>query len=146
MFYLEEETKDMKLAKAAGFKDCSGVCPEALEFRYAAFSREAALANLKGFKLVYFGGPDAAKDQGFDDLLVGAMSQDLNQKIQGLIGTLEATLEGAPSFEAALGPGGDPEPVKQAYLQAKALGDVLKTDFLSVLDLELPQRAEGDND
>jgi hypothetical protein len=40
----------------------------------------------------------------------------------------------------------DPATVVTAHDGVKALLDLFKTEFIGVLDLDLPQRAEGDND
>ena len=38
------------------------------------------------------------------------------------------------------------EELRAAHTAIQAVTDILKTDFLSVLDLEAPDRAAGDND
>ena len=40
----------------------------------------------------------------------------------------------------------DPAGVKALYDSLRVIVVLLKTEFISVLDLELPKRVEGDND
>ncbi len=147
MFYLEKETKDMKLAVPAGLSKCADMtCPEALEHPYADFALEASLANHKAFQKLYLGNaPGEPEAKGFDDLLIDLGQTELDAEIKRLIneaiaahdaieGTLSEALEN------------DLPKVIALYEASQALGRVLKTQFVGVLDLEIPQRAEGDND
>jgi uncharacterized protein len=40
----------------------------------------------------------------------------------------------------------DPASVEALYFALKDVADLLKSDFITTLDLELPQAVEGDND
>lgn len=151
MFYIEKETKDMKLAIPAGLSDCTAdTCPEALEHPYANFSLEASRANHMAFKAIYFGHLDEASQKsaevkGFDDLLAEAGHAELDQRIQAQLDEIIAAHDAIDtSLEVALEE--DLPKVIALYESSQQLGVLLKTQFISVLDLELPQRAEGDND
>lgn len=147
MFYVEKETKDMKLAVPVGKTDCdTDTCPEEAESQFARISAAQVLANLRAFQVAYLGNAPGEEDRpGFDDLLVDVGAADVDMQMQSLIAdaitraeALDASL--VKSLEV------DPQKVNDLYDACKALGDLLKTQFISVLDLELPQRAEGDND
>lgn len=147
MFYIEKETKDMKLAVPVGKTDCdTNTCPEEAESQFAKISAAQVLANLRAFQVAYLGNAPGEEDKaGFDDLLIDVGAADVDMQMQSLIAeaitkaeALDASL--VKSLEA------DPQKVNDLYDACKALGDLLKTQFISVLDLELPKRAEGDND
>lgn len=143
LFYLDKETKDTKLSIPAGFSaECATPpCLEALESPHALRSREHILANLHGLRAIYLGGDGL----GFDDLLRGmsadALADDMTARINAAITAVEAI---PGTLESAI-VSGAPE-VQSAFDAIRAITDLLKTQFVSVLDLELPQRAEGDND
>ncbi len=146
MFYVEKQTKDMKVAQPAGISGCEeATCPESLESRYASRSKENAIANLKALQWLFHGGPDATADLGFDDILsdmgASALADDFTVALTSSIETL-STMEG--SFADALV--NDPEKMATAYAAVKSVSDLLKTEFVSTLDLEIPNRAAGDND
>ena len=151
MFYLEKETKDMKLGEPIGLINCEGVqCPAdatKLEFQIAPASKASVLANLRGFELIYHGGdpattPDA---KGFDDLVRALGQGALADAVEADLKAAREAIEAIPGdLQEALV--NDPEAVITAFEKLKAMLDRVKTEFISVLDLELPQRAEGDND
>ena len=144
LFYLEKETKDMKLAQPAGLKDCDAMtCPAALESPWSGTSRDNILANLAGFELVFTGGPGDVP--GFDSLLVAAGQKALAEAMTSDIATARAKLQGLdPDLAVQLVQ--DPDAVVDAHGALQGLVTRLKTEFVSVLDLELPRRVEGDND
>lgn len=145
MFYLDKETKDMKLAEPIGITGCDAArCPESVESRWAAASKAHLLANLEAFQQLFLGGT-ATDAPGFDDLLV-------EMGASGVADDMRTAIADAISATAAI-PGSlreavdaDPEAVVAAHTAVRGVTDILKADFLSVLDLEAPNRAEGDND
>lgn len=147
MFYLDKEAKDMKVAQPAGLANCGAdTCPEALESALAAHSRENLLANLLAFEQLYRGlGPDGQDGAGFEELLEALGAQQLVQDLDAALLRARALLEQDPMPFAQLLEQ-DPGRLVEIYQGLKALTDLLKTQFIGLLDLELPQRAEGDND
>jgi len=143
LFYLDKETKDMKLAVPAGISaDCAAeTCPELRESLYADRSREHVHANVRGFAEVYRGG----EGYGFDDLLraegATTLADDLDAAIDDALAAIDA-VDGSmvDALEA------DPGAMQASYDAVKRITDLLKTELVTVLDLELPMRAEGDND
>lgn len=151
MFYLDTETKDMKLAEPAGIavNACATVgepCPEELESPRARHSKENVLANLRGFQMLYLGqGPDGADGVGFDDFLravdAGELAGDMDARITAAIAAVEAI---PGSLEDALE--SDHQAVVDAHAGVKGVTDLLKTQFLTVLGLDLPDGGASDND
>jgi predicted lipoprotein len=147
LFYLDYRTKDVKLAVPAGLSpDCAAAsCPEQVESPYAKLSRLQIEANLEGAALVLFGGaagdPDAL---GFDDLLAGLGAGDLG--LAAAFDGARAALGAIADDDLAVAVVRDPAGVKAAHAALKAVTDILKSQLVSVLDLELPQIVEGDND
>ena len=142
MFYLDKETKDMKLGIPPGITGCAeATCPDDLEARWSSGSAANILNNLRGFESLYLGG----EGNGFDDLLVSIGADDLDTSMRSAITDAIAALE---PFGDDLGDDIDTnlQSVIDAYDAIKAITDLLKTQFVTVLDLDLPQRAEGDND
>lgn len=146
--HVENEVRDMKLARPLGLLDCpaGSVCPELLESSFAHRSRRNVEANLRGFrKLMYGCGPDD-EGPGFEDLL-----RSLNQG--GVADRMRQSDEQTTAALAAVAPDdfrttltADKAKVTAVYDGLSTLTKVLKTEFLSVLDLELPMSLEGDND
>ncbi len=146
MFYVEQETKDMKLAVPAGLIDCAAdACPQDRESLYAGLSKEHIVANLEGFRRIFAGGDPDGATVGLDDLLEsmgqGELATRLDAEliaaaaaVQDLQGTLLEAVTNAP------------QSVLAAYDVVRIPIQTFRTEVLSVLDLELPQRAEGDND
>lgn len=146
MFYLEKETKDMKLATPLGITGCANEqCPERLESPWALRSKEHVVANLRGFQALFLGGDPGGEDLGFDDLLRDMGADDVAEDMAGALAAAIEANEAVPgTFVDALT---ENEPaMREAFDRTQAVTDLLKSDFLSVLDLEAPDRAAGDND
>jgi len=146
MFYLEKETKDMKLATPLGISGCSTEqCPDRLESLWAFWSKEHVIANLRGFQSLYLGGAPGDDGLGFDDLLRDMGADDVADDMEtALTAALDATEAVPGTFREALT---ENEPaMREAFMAVQVVTDLLKSDFLSVLDLEAPDRAAGDND
>ncbi|AKT39420.1 imelysin family protein [Chondromyces crocatus] len=147
MFYVEREVKDMKLGRPLGvWGECASTsCPEAVESRYALIAAEHVKNNLIGFRRL-FAGCEESENIGFDDLLVsigaGSLAERMTADVDGAIATAEAMsnpdlVEGLSTRRSE---------VEALHASVKRITDALKTEFVSVLDLELPQVVEGDND
>lgn len=145
-FYIEKETKDMKLAIPAGIIACdTDACPEAVESPWAGRSLDHIRANTVAMQRLFHGGDPAGTDPGFDDWLteLGAdaladrMAADFTDVLEAL-DAIDLPLEQAVVEQ--------PERVDAAHTALRTLVTDLKTQFITTLDLELPARAEGDND
>lgn len=144
LFYLDKEIKDAKLARPLGYVECNqSVCPEAVESPWAHRSNENLRANLIGFRRIFNGCSEA--DLGYDDWLREAGAGDLSARMTSALNAAIDRVErlGAPLEQIVLS---DVTPAEELYATIKALNDVLKTEFVTVLNLELPRIVEGDND
>ncbi len=148
VFYVEREVKDIKLATPLGLRDCAAPpCLDKLESNFASHSAANVRANLEGARQLLEGCDDEAfSGVGFDDLLVArgasGLAAEFKSHAEATVAALDA-LEGA-DFEEVLVT--EPERVRAVYDALKGITDILKSEFLTVLDLELPMGLEGDND
>jgi predicted lipoprotein len=145
LFYLEKEVKDLKVGRAIGLTMCEmATCSSSLESQYALASTSHLVENLAAFRLAFTGCgmPDGA---GFDDWLTEAGADELRMRMLAALTETEAL---AATFDQPLQVVLAEEPERLAELHAtmKGVTDLLKTEFVSVLNLELPMSAEGDND
>ncbi|HZO11796.1 MAG TPA: imelysin family protein [Polyangiaceae bacterium] len=148
LFYLDIKTKDVKLAVPVGLTDCAtAICPEALESTYAGFAKDEVRANIVGFARIFHGGAREDADAlGFDDWLVAAGAPELAERMGDDIEAALAAVDAIEEDDLADALVADKASVESLYLATKAITDELKSQFVTVLDLELPQGAEGDND
>jgi uncharacterized protein len=147
LFYVEHEVKDVKIARPLGLRDCpTATCPELLESPFAARSKANVRANLVGFRRIIEGCGPGFEGYGFDDLLEAVGAGPLAAKLRDRGAAAQASLEAIdePDLKEALV--ADPPSVRAMYDGLKGVTDVLKTELMTVLDLELPKSLEGDND
>jgi predicted lipoprotein len=144
LFYLDRETKDAKLARPLGLSDCDDpTCPDNLECGWSQTSAANVVGNIDAFTQVFTG----ATGLGFDDLLVEVGMESLATRMIDLLEEARQTCSDTGTYETELSK--DPPntaPAQSCYDALKQVTDLFKTQFLSVLDLEAPNRAEGDND
>jgi hypothetical protein len=131
-----------------GLTDCAtAICPEALESTYAGFAKDEVRANIVGFARIFHGGAREDADAlGFDDWLVAAGAPELAERMGDDIEAALAAVDAIEEDDLADALVADKASVESLYLATKAITDELKSQFVTVLDLELPQGAEGDND
>ena len=149
MFYIDSITKDGKLATPLGlFANVCGAepCPEAVESPYANNSLNNILNNLLSLQKLYSGDLGSNNQGvGFDDFLndVGdndtaqAMTTAINEAIASINayqGTLANTLADSP------------DQVEASHQDVKDITDIMKSDYINSLALELPATSAGDND
>jgi predicted lipoprotein len=147
LFYVEGEVKDMKLAPPLALRDCSkDVCPELLESTYAKRSRRNIEQNFEGFRRLMFGCEANHEGKGFDELLLSLSAQDHVDRLRAADAQVTAALAAIAPAELDVTLTTDKPKVRALYDANKALTDLLKTEFSTVLDLELPMSLEGDND
>jgi predicted lipoprotein len=149
LFYLDTESKDMKLAAPAAISaECGDGCPQLAELYYAELSREALLANLRAFQQIFFATAEAPVGDelaSIADLLrsvsAGKVADDLAALTDKAIAAVEAI---SPSLEVAAKERS--AALETAYQSVQDLCTRLKTDFLAALSLSLPMNAAADND
>jgi uncharacterized protein len=147
LFYLEKELKDDKLGTPMGLsEDCPAMtCPDRLESRFARISTDHLRGNLRGFRRLFQGCGENNAGIGFDDWLREVGKADLADR-------MIAALDNAERAVAALDPPLEeslvayPDRVRAMYNAIKGVTDPLKTEFISVLNLDVPGPSLGDND
>jgi predicted lipoprotein len=143
LFYLETVTKDRKLAQPMGFKDCADTtCADDLEGVVSGTTLLSIGANLEGFEALFTGGAGV----GMDDLLVSLGHGDLSAQILFDLGCARNILEDSlvePLADAIESGSAD---LADFYVSLARVTDALKTDLVTVLVLEIPSEASGDND
>ena len=83
---------------------------------------------------------------GFDDLLVGVGAEPLALKLLASSEELTASIHAVEENDLREALVADRASVQKIYDVARSISIALKTDFATVLDLELPKTLEGDND
>lgn len=148
MLYLDLFAKDRKLAEPAGISPLCGApfCPQKAESRFARHSKENLHANLSGFQALLLGNaPDEPERVGFDDFLTARGAPELaTQLAEETTSALLAVDALAPSLEEALV--SDLPLVQTAHTAVKRLTDLLKSQFVTVLNLQVPDEGASDND
>jgi predicted lipoprotein len=142
MFYLETDTKDRKLAQPLGLRDCeTEACPGDLEGLVSGQSLDMLAANLEGFEALFTGG----EELGFKDLLSDLGHGDL---AESMLVHAEGAKNAILAFEGSLY-----DAIENGDGQAMELFDTLglltseiKWDVATVLSMNVPTEAVGDND
>lgn len=146
LFYLEREVKDMKLAWPANVSGfcAEATCPNGLESQFANASRDHLVKNLEGFRKLFVSCNGDASGLGFAAYLRASNAAPLADRMSAEIDNSIAAARAIDdnSLRGALADGR----VRGLYDQVKKLTDDLKTEFVTVLNLELPQEIQGDND
>lgn len=147
LFYLYKEVTDLKVGIPAGlYVDCpTATCPDHVESPWADASLDHVRANLEAFRDAYLGAPPGIDAPGFDDLLRSIGAGDLDARIQAaIVAALSAIDPVLVPLERAVDD--DHPDVAALHAALRALADLFKVEALTLLDLELPNRLEGDND
>lgn len=149
LFYLDSATKDQKLAVPLAIdtkKQCAAVCPERLESPYAKRSKEHLRNNLIGFRKLFEGCGDGFAGLGFDDYLEAIGAGSVAKEMKADLVNAIAVVDAYPYATLDEGLLKDPPAVQKIHDAIKAITDALKTEFVSVLVLKIPQSAAGDAD
>ena len=148
IFYVELRVKDDKLGAPAGISpDCpTATCPNLLESRLSGRSEQNVVTNLRSFRRLFLGGETAAAGIGFDDFLVELGAADLAAEMEQETDAAIVSVEAIPgaTMEASLA--SDLEDVVAAHTAIKLMTDDLKSTFVTVLNLRVPDEGAGDND
>ncbi len=163
LFYLDTDTKDAKLGIPLGINaSCSQItCPEVIESPYAEHSLSNIENNLQAFLSLLTGGSGL----GFDDIIaqagvaqvttmlqsnanaalseINAMNESLKQQVEGITDTSD---EQACQSAADNPDGARTIPACNLYGYIRWVTDALKTGFVAAVAVDLPDRAQSDND
>jgi predicted lipoprotein len=161
MFYVDAMVKDMKLGEAAGLaiNACGAVeapCMRELELGLSDRAAFAIRANLAALRRAFTGTAPAADGPGFDDFLRALGQPELADRMTAALDDAIAKAAALPdSFVGALTTDRDgdldvdaadyPE-IVAAHAAVKLFTDDLKSQFLTVLALEIPDDVATDND
>ena len=152
LFYLDKELKDLKLAIPMGVSlECmTTTCPDRVESHYAGaavrgLATQHIRANLVGFRRLFQGCGAGGSGIGFDDWLNEVGAAELSDRMVKAIDAAELAVAALdpPLPDAVVS---HPDRVLAVYDAIKAISDPLKSEFLSVLNLEVPKGSETDND
>jgi predicted lipoprotein len=142
LFFLEKTTKDVKLAKPMGLMDCSEeTCPDDVEGQLSGTSLISIEGNILGFRALFHG----ADGVGLDDLLIDVGHGDLAAQITT---DLDEALEALDALEGPLDEAivERYDEVESFYTKLQDVTSALKGDLATVLALQIPSEAAGDND
>lgn len=150
MFFVDRFVKDMKLGEPAGITTnvCGTVqqpCLREVELPYGDRASFAIRANLVALKRVFTGTTPAADGPGFDDFLRALGAPALADQMTANLDDAIAKANAMPdSFIGALS--SDYASIVATHGAVKAVTDDLKSQFLTVLSLEIPDDVAADND
>lgn len=150
MFYVDRMVKDMKLAEPAGIavNACGAVdapCEREVELRYADRATAAIRINLRTLRTVFTGMTPTADGPAFDDFLTALGHADVSARMVGKLDDAIAAADALPdSLLTALT--SDYAKVVATHRALAAFTDDLKSQFLTLLALEIPDDVATDND
>ena len=146
LFYFTGPVKDGKIATPVGLRanNCGLIpCAQDAESIYSDVSLDSIITNMKALRLLLIGG--AEDDTGFIDFLTDVGDTDTANNI---IAALDEAITLAESFSGTYSEilSQNPEGIEQLHTEVNDVDDILKTDFIESLALELPSTSAGDND
>lgn len=162
IFYVELQTKDRKLGVPTGLHSgCNAVaCPDAVESPYSESSMRNIQVNMKAFLQGFKGG----NGLGFDDIFVHEGFAEVKEAFEdaiidadarsgysspSLLEEMRAQRESGSAQDcqnAAANPEDNYPGACAAHAYLKRVTDRLRTDFITIVNLDLPERGQSDND
>lgn len=156
-FYVDRVVKDMKLGEAAGIvaTNACGVmntpCLREVELQYSDRASFAIRANLRALSEALTGDRPLRDEHlpsqgpGFDDFLVAVGHAELATSMLDDLAAANMKVDQLPdSFLTALS--SNYQAVVDAHAAVKMFTNDLKTQFLTVLSLDIPDDVASDND
>ena len=163
LFYLDTGVKDKKLGIPLGINDaCSSItCANNIESRYSNYTADNLANNLASFLNIFRGGDgigfaDQITEEGFADVSQEFIS-DINAATTALsnitvpiydqVLSIDTTGEEAQCANAFANPD-TPDDLSACtvYGLIKRVTDALKIDFVTIVNVNLPDGAQADND
>lgn len=163
LFFLDIDLKDNKLGIPMGINNnCNNIaCPEQVESPYSQHSLTHIDNNLESFLQIFNG----ANGLGFDDLIIHSGFTDITIKFQDNINNaiaqtrsinsslfaqataLDNNEKAADCINAANNPeNSSNQSACTLFGLVKRINDDLKSDFVTIVNVDLPDRAQSDND
>ena len=122
------------------------ICTDLLESRYGRRSKEHIRNNLVGFRKIFTGCGTDNHGLGFDDYLYAMEQAELAGEIdQAALDAMDA-IDAIDEEDLVTALQVDRQSVQDVHSAMRRLTDLLRSDFLTVLRLELPPMVQGDND
>lgn len=148
VFYLDAMIMNHKLGPPLGLTlDCAAPpCPELLESGLAAQARRSLHHNLLGGRNLALGCQAQHAGPGLDDLLEVKGAGEVGARLKERFDGAQAALDAIEETDLAVALTQDQPSVQALFDAIRATNTVLKTEVITVLDLELPRSLEGDND
>jgi len=156
-FYVDRIVKDMKLGEAAGIvatNACGAIstpCLREVELQYSDRASFAIRANLRALTEALTGDRPVRDEHlpsqgpGFDDFLIAIGHSDLAASMLDDLAAANAKLDALPdSFLGALA--NNYQAVVDSHAAVKLFTNDLKSQFLTVLSLDIPDDVASDND
>ncbi len=145
VFYLDTDTKDLRLARPLGIPPCmTATCPQHLESPWADRGKQHVRNNLVGAQRLLEGCP-AGNNLGFDDLLDATGAASLAAQLRALLRDAIAAVDAIPGDSLSAALRDNPMAVRRAYDAVRAVTTFLKMDLTATLQIR-SARVEGDND
>ncbi len=144
-FFVDTKLKDVKIALPAGINpNCfDSTCPEDVELPFSGDSKRALLKNLDGIEAIFSGA--GTSEHGYAGYLRLMGATDLANRMSGRLAASRQSTEAIPgSLQQAVV--SDLGAVTDAYAEIQQFTADLKSQFVSILGLTIPQEGAGDND
>ena len=163
LFYIELEVKDSKLGVPTGINnDCSQLtCIAAAESLFSDTGLDNIRANLMGFRDAFTG----YNGLGFDDIVIAegfasvakafmdntdtaiALIDAMDKTLLEQLAQIESSGSATDCLNSQANPGSiQSVPICSLHGYLKRITDSLRTEFITIVDVDLPSRAGGDND
>lgn len=150
LFFVDRTVKDMKLAEPAGIAAnvCNAVqtpCLQEVELRYSDRLSFAIRANLRALSQAFTGRVSTTDGPSFDDFLRAVGHPELADRMTASLDAAIAAADALPdSFVTALQT--SYPAVVATHAAVTAFTNDLKSQFLTVLALDIPDDVAADND
>ena len=147
LFYVDVELKDEKVGRPLALTgSCTTDCSDQVEALQSKLGRAHVTANLAGFRAIFFGCGEGGAGLGFDDLLEGVGAARVATSVHSALAEVDAALSAIPEQKLEDELRAQSTAARALHEALRKLGGLLKTEVVTVLNLELPGRVEGDND
>lgn len=146
LFAIDSDTKDKKLAIPLGLASCTSSCSSLVESRYAHRGQLHIHNNMLGARKILSGCGASFEGLGFDDYLTASGASGLAKEIEGAAAGAMAAVDAVNPLPLEDAIAKNPPSARAAYDAIKKLTDIMKTDFVSVLNVDLPTAVYGDAD
>ena len=146
IFYVDKFIKDLKLGGPTGiYMSClEDTCPEQIEHLYSGIGRDALIENMHSFERVLRGG-DRPAEGGFIQLLREEGADELATQLLDKTAESITQLEGL-NVNLSEQLVNEPDVLREAHATIRSLTELLKSQFVTTLNLSVPQEGAGDND